>query len=332
MQNFIKQIQTVVSTNHFVIDIGSSTTRIGVKSTGKIIETSSYLAWHRATHSVIAIGQEAKAMVGKQASHIEVLQIVRDGKLQDVEATIAFLQQIFKEVMIQPWWMPFTLVGNVTVIISPQTSIVHKKAYTAVFRSLGAWNISYLLSPVALAFGLDIPLGRSVPQMIIDCGEGKTEISVVVGREVMFSKSIQMAGADLTRLVQRYLRLQYGIDIGWQASEILKKKSVKKNESLLVVRGRNIQTNIPESVTVSTAELVKQYQPFSERIVEKVAIGLSQLDPDLVAEVQHQGMTVCGGSSAISELTELLGNHFKTHIQVPAEVSQMSVRGALRII
>ncbi len=334
-------------THPILIDIGSAYVTVAVPHLKKIQRFPSFVVRHRDTGNYVMAGEQAKQLWGKTTPSLEVIHPIRYGVVADVEATVALVEWVFKQLQQQvsaPSWLFYP---HITVLVPNSITPVQTKALSRVWQQLSLRPVSYVSSGFAQLAGLELPRHDAAGKLIVDLGEMKTEISIVGNNKFFYSTRLHLGGYDFTVAIQRQVRATHALEIGVNAAEqvkiaiasilpivqevksVSKKKETKENPGkTLVVRGRNITTGLPESVVLSQNELLDSLQSNAIRIQDKITEALEEVSPDLAGDVVTQGIYLTGGGANLSGLREHLSHVFGTQVFVQDEPALVGIKGA----
>lgn len=330
------------------IDLGTANTLVWVKGKGIVIREPSVVTIHKKTKKVIAIGTEAKRMVGKTPASITTVKPLRGGVIADFDATTAMISYYIQKVHEVGSSLPFSLAKPKVVIGIPSAvTEVERRAVWESALHAGAREAYLIEEPMAGAIGEGISVFQPTGAMVVDIGGGTTEIAVISLGGIVVSKSLKLAGDEMDQAIVYYIRLKHGLLLGERTAEELKikigtayKKTSKlkpqntkpevqedekdkegsvlvdkeKGEKLAVVRGRDIETGLPKSLRVTEAEVREALSPVLSQIIEAVADTLEDAPPELTSDILEHGILLTGGGSLLPGLDTLLVE--RTHMQV----------------
>jgi rod shape-determining protein MreB and related proteins len=320
------------------IDLGTANTLVWVKDKGIVIREPSVVAMHKKTKKVIAIGTEAKKMVGKTPSTIITIRPLKGGVISDFDATLAmishYIQQVHEVGNVIPvaWSRPRVVIG-----IPSSVTEVERRAVWEAALSAGAREAFLIEEPMAAAIGEDISVFLPTGAMVVDIGGGTTEIAIISLGGIVVSRSLKMAGDDMDGAITHYIRLRHGLLLGEKTAEDLKikigsafdhksKKEKREDEDkiaralnertikIAVVRGRDIETGLPKSLRVSEVEVREALSPVISQIIDGISDVLEEAPPELTSDILEHGILLTGGGSLLPGLDHLIVE--KTHIPV----------------
>jgi len=336
------------------IDLGTANTLVYVKGKGIVIREPSVVAQHKKTKKVIAIGSEAKKMVGKTPASIVTIRPLKSGVISDFDATEAMISYYIKQVHEMGSFLP-GLLARPRVVIGIPSSVteVERRAVWEAALNAGAREAFLIEEPMASAIGENISVFQSTGIMVVDIGGGTTEIAVIALGGIVVSRSLKLAGDDMDQAILHYMRLRHGLLIGEKTAEDIKmnigsayekkiktgsekaksnEKNKEKNEEekelvddeeerikekgnrVNIIRGRDIETGLPRSLRVSEAEIREALSPILTQIIEGIADVLEETPPELISDVLERGILLTGGGSLLPGLDQLIIE--RTHMPV----------------
>lgn len=304
------------SKNCIGIDLGTANTLVCTPDKGIIIREPSYVAYDIKTEEIIAIGTEAKKLVGKTPNNISVVRPLRDGVISDFELTLAMLSHFVRLALNK---LAFIRPKVVVCIPYGVTQVEHSALENALFE-VGVSSVALVEEPVAAAIGAGLPFKTPVGNMIIDIGGGTTEVGVVTAGGVAVSKSIRVAGDELNEAIIEYIRKKFNVVIGEITAEDIKKEigSAHKNSDLgvLEVRGRNLITGLPSVFNIYSSEVRVAMKPVLNQICDVIKATLEVTPPELCADIHTNGIMLSGGGALLSGLSQLVSETTKVDVYV----------------
>jgi rod shape-determining protein MreB len=331
------------------IDLGTANTLVHVRGKGIVIREPSVVAMHKKTKKVIAIGTEAKKMVGKTPQTIITVRPLRGGVISDFDATEAMISYYIKEIhaygsLLQKLWpSPRVAIGIPSAVTEVERRAVWEAALTA-----GAREAYLIEEPMAAALGEGISVFSSTGIMVVDIGGGTTEIAIIALGGIVVSKSLKLAGDEMDQAILHYARLRHGMLLGERTAENLKisigsaflgktskeAKAAKgsENERMAIVRGRDIETGLPRSIKMSESEVREALAPVINQIVDGVAQVLEEAPPELIGDILEHGILLTGGGAMLSGMDQLIVE--RTHMPVVISNDPLTtvVRGTGRVL
>jgi len=312
------------------IDLGTANTLVSVRGKGIIIDEPSWVAINKKTKKVLAIGSEAKDMVGRTPANIVAIRPLRDGVISDFDITEKMLHYFIGKVhdqVILPIPRPRVVVG----IPNGCTEVEKRAAYDATV-SAGAREAYLIEEPMAAALGAGLPITEAMGSMIVDIGGGTTEVAVFALGGIVVSRSIRVAGDELDEDIIQYARQKYNITIGERTAEKVKIEIGSAyplpEETTTILRGRNLITGLPQAIEVSSIEIREALSGSVNLIVDAVKDALDETPPELVADLMEQGVALAGGVGQLRGLAERLADETKMNVYVADDPMTCVARGA----
>lgn len=316
------------------IDLGTATTLVAVKGKGILINEPSVVALEKETGKVLAIGSEAKEMLGRTPATIVAVKPIRDGVISDFDITEAMIHYFINKVHEKLFFRiprPRVIVG----IPSGVTEVEKKAVYDAVMNA-GAREVYLVEEPIAAAIGADLPINNSVGSMVIDIGGGTTEIAIFSMGGIVQSASVRIAGDEMDEDIIRYAKQKYNLLIGERMAEQAKiaigSAYPLPKEETFVLRGRNLITGLPYEVEVSSVEIREALSGSISAIVNAAKDVLDDTPPELVADLMERGIALVGGGALLKGLDRRLSEELRIKVYVVEDPITCVVRGAAKIL
>jgi len=312
------------------IDLGTANTLVSVRGKGILINEPSWVAIEKKTKKILAIGNEAKEMVGRTPVNIVAIRPLRDGVISDFDITEKMIHYFIGKVhdqVIFPIPRPRVVVG----IPNGCTEVEKRAAYDATI-SAGAREAYLIEEPMAAALGAGLPITEAMGSMIVDVGGGTTEVAVFALGGIVVSRSIRVAGDELDEDIIQYARQKYNILIGERMAEKTKIEIGSAyplpEETTTILRGRNLITGLPQAIEVSSIEIREALSGSVNIIVDLVKDALDETPPELVADLMEQGIALAGGVGLLRGLAERLSDETKMSVYVAEDPMTCVARGA----
>ena len=290
------------------IDLGTKNTLVYTADKGIVINEPSVVAVNSRTDEILAVGEEAKRMVGKTPGHIQAIKPLVDGVISDFEVTEKMLKYFIDKVHAES----FTLIPRPRVIIGIPLDIteVEKKAVEDAALSAGARQVHLIEESMAAAIGARLPVSDPTATMIVDIGGGTTEIAVISLGGIVASASVRIGGNRFDASISEYVRRKYNLAIGERTSEDIKieigSAVYSEGPSVLDIRGRDMITGLPKTVTISANDVTEALQKDLQGIVDAVKEVLHKTPPELSADIIDKGIIMSGGSSLLRNIDQLI--------------------------
>ncbi|HIA91531.1 TPA: rod shape-determining protein [Candidatus Saccharibacteria bacterium] len=300
------------------IDLGTANTLVTVKGHGIIINEPSVVAIHKSTKKVVAIGERAKKMIGKTPDDILAARPLVDGVVSDFEITEQMLKYFVDKVhQLQrvAWNRPRIVVG-----LPSGVTEVEKRAVEEAARSAGARKSYLIEEPMAAAIGVGLPVKEAEGSMIVDIGGGTTEVAVMSLGGIVVSRSLRIAGDELSEVIMRLVREDFNLHIGETTAERIKIEigavHHDQDRKSMEVRGRNILSGLPQSINLSTENVRMALSKEVRPIVEAVRTTLEESPPELVADIYKNGIVLAGGGALLRGLANQI--EYETRVKTRA--------------
>lgn len=316
------------------IDLGTANTLVNVRGKGIIISEPSWVAIEARTKRVLAIGQEAKEMVGRTPSSIIAIRPLRDGVISDFDITEKMLHYFINKAhdsVFLPLPRPRVVVG-----IPSGVTEVEKRAVYEATMSAGAREAYLIEQPMAAALGAGLPVTEAMGSMVIDVGGGTTEVAVIALGGIVVSRSIRVAGDEMDEDIINYARQKYNLFIGERMAEKVKiaigSAYPLPEEQTMTMRGRNLITGLPQAIEVSSVEIREALASSVEIIVDTVRDALDSTPPELVADLMENGITMAGAGAQLKGLAERLSEETRMRVHVAEKPQTCVARGAGKVL
>jgi rod shape-determining protein MreB and related proteins len=316
------------------IDLGTANTLVDVRGRGIVINEPSVVAIEKKTRRVLAIGSEAKEMVGRTPGNIVAIRPLRDGVISDFDVTEQMLHYFINKVhehMILRVPRPRVVVG-----IPSGVTEVEKRAVNDATLSAGAREAYLIEEPIAAAIGADLPVSEARGSMIVDIGGGTTEVAVISLGGIVVARSIRVAGDEMDQDIINYARQKYNLLIGEQMAESVKIECGSaypmETERTVCLRGRNLISGLPESIEISSVELREALRGSVGIIVDTVRQAIDETPPELISDLMAHGIALAGGGALLHGLAERLTEETRMRVYVAPEPLTCVARGAEKVL
>jgi rod shape-determining protein MreB and related proteins len=317
--------------NDLAIDLGTANTCVYVKGQGIVLREPSVVAVKkdvRGTNKVLAVGTEAKRMLGRTPGNIMAIRPMKDGVIADFEITESMLRHFISKVhnsrrLVRP-----------RIIICVPTGItqVEKRAVKESAQSAGAREVYLIEEPMAAAIGANLPIQDPTSNMVVDIGGGTTEVAVISLSGVVYSKSVRVGGDKMDEAIMTHVKRKYNMLIGESTAEEIKIKIASAYpmdpEVEMEVKGRDLVSGIPQNITITSEEVRKAISEQADSIVQAVCIALEQTPPELAADIVDRGIVLTGGGALLKGLDQLLREETSLPITVVEDPLSTVVLGS----
>lgn len=321
--------------NDLAIDLGTANTLVYMKGKGIVLSEPSVVAVRkdgRGANKVLAVGQEAKMMLGRTPGDITAIRPMKDGVIADFEITEAMLRHFIRIVhhrrsLIRP---------RIVICVPSGITQVEKRAVRESAESAGAREVFLIEEPMAAAIGAGLPITEPTSNMVVDIGGGTTEVAVISLAGIVYSKSVRVGGDKMDEAILQHIKRKYNLLIGIRTSEIIKTTIGNAFPSdqidTIEVRGRDLVTGIPKILTIDSDEIRKAISEQVETIIETVRIALEQTPPELAADIVDKGIVLTGGGALLKNLDILLREETKLPITITEDPLSTVVLGSGMIL
>jgi rod shape-determining protein MreB and related proteins len=292
--------------NDIGIDLGTANTLVYAKDRGIVLREPSVVAVHQGTSKVLAVGDEAKRMLGRTPGNIVAIRPLKDGVIADFEITEEMLRHFISKVhnrgyMVRP---------RVVIAVPSGITEVEKRAVKDSATHAGAREVYLIEEPMAAAIGVGLPVQDAAGNMIIDIGGGTTEVALISLSGIVLSRSVRIAGDELDEAISQYMKRTYNLMIGERTAEEIKIRigSAYKldKETTMEVKGRDLVAGLPKTIAISSQEVREALTEPVATIVDSVRITLERCPPELSADLVDRGLVLAGGGALLRGLDKLL--------------------------
>jgi len=327
IKRFSKKFYSMLS-NDIGIDLGTANTLVYLRGRGIVITEPSVVAVNQKTGRVVAVGSQAKEMLGRTPGHVSAIKPLVDGVISDFEVTEEMLTYLIGKAQkdVRKILGPRVVIGVPSGITSVEIRAVRDAAQNA-----GAREVHIIEEPMAAAIGIRLPVQEAIGSMVIDIGGGTCDIVVIALNGIVRSKNIRIAGDKLDDDIISYIRSEFKILIGEKTAEDLKIAigSVCEGESPLeeTVRGRDLVTGLPREVIITDADVHEAISQSMSHIIDAIKEVLETTPPEILSDVMQRGVYLVGGGALIRGLPELLSNVLKLPVHVADDPLGAVVRG-----
>ena len=319
----------LVPVNDIAVDLGTANTLVYVKGEGIVLNEPSVVAVERRSRRILGVGLEAKRMLGRTPEGIEAVRPLKDGVIADVDITELMLRHFLKQVTAK---RIFRIKPRVVVGVPSGITELERRAVRSSAMAAGAKVVYMVAEPMAAAIGVGLPVETPTGNMVIDIGGGTTEIAVIALSGIVSNTSIRVGGDELDAAIVTFLRKNYNLLIGEPTAEAIKIQIGSAfdfgEEREMDVKGRDLVSGIPKTVSVHSQEIRECIQEPVQAIVEAVRRSLEITPPELASDIVDRGIVMTGGGAMIRGLDRLLQHETNLPIHVDEEPLTCVVRGA----
>lgn len=290
------------------IDLGTASVLVYVKGQGIILQEPSVVAIDNSSKNVMAVGEEAKLMLGRTPGNITAVRPLREGVISDYDVTEKMLKYFIKKAVGKNLFIK----PRISVCVPSSVTEVERRAVEDATRQAGARQVYIIEEPIAAAIGAGIDISRACGSMIVDIGGGTTDIAVISLGGAVVSTSIKVAGDNFDEAITRYMRKQHNLLVGERTAESLKinigTAFERPEVTSMDVRGRNLITGLPKTITVTSEEMLFALSESVSSVVEAVHYVLEKTPPELSSDISDRGIVMTGGGSLLYGLDKLITN------------------------
>jgi len=312
------------------IDLGTANTLVNVRGKGIVINEPSWVVINKRTRAPLAVGSQAKEMVGRTPIDMIAIRPLKDGVISEFEITEAMLQYFIgktHEQSIVPIPRPRVVIG-----VPSGVTEVEKRAVLDAALSAGAREVHLISEPRAAALGAGLPIGDVKGTMVVDIGGGTSEVAVMsMGGDVV-ARSLRVAGDELDEDIMQYIRNKYNLLIGDRMAEQVKIKIGSayplRQEQTMMVRGRNLVTGRPEAIEISSVEIREAISGSVQTIIDTIKDSLDETPPAIIADLMEVGICLAGGGALLQGLAERLTDELRVRVWVAEDPLTCVARGA----
>ena len=292
------------------IDLGTANTLVHCKDKGIIIREPSVVAVEKDTNEVLAIGAEAKRMIGRTPGNIIAIRPMKDGVIADYEITQSMLKYFIKQAMGNRTFVrPRILVG-----VPSGVTEVEKRAVVDATIEAGAREAYLIEEPMAAAIGAGLPVQEATGSMVVDIGGGTTEVAVISLGGIVYARSVRVGGDKMDDAIISYIRRNHNLLVGESSAERIKKEigsacPPEEGEGRSIqIRGRDLMNGVPKEITITERQIAEGLADPVAQIVEAVKVALENTAPELAADIVDKGIVLTGGGGLLSNLDQVLRN------------------------
>lgn len=288
------------------IDLGTASVLVYIRGQGTVLQEPSVVAIDKNTNSILAVGEEARSMLGRTPGNIVAIRPLRDGVISDYSITEKMLKYFINKALGRPMLRK----PRIAVCVPSSVTEVERRAVEDATRQAGARQVFVIEEPIAAAIGAGIDIARACGSMVVDIGGGTTDVAVISLGGTVVSTSIKIAGDNFDEAIIRYMRKKHNVLIGERTAEDLKINvgtAFNRNVPVCMdVRGRNLVTGLPKTISVTSEEMQEALHESITTVVEAVHMVLEKTPPELASDISDRGIVMTGGGSLLYGLDKLL--------------------------
>jgi len=298
------------------IDLGTANTLVYIKGKGIVVREPSVVALQTDTKNIVAVGNDAKNMIGRTPGNIVALRPMKDGVIADYETTAVMMKYYIKQAVKNK--SVFSGKPYVMVCVPSGITAVEQRAVIDATRQAGARDAYPIEEPFAAAIGANLPVWEPTGSMVVDIGGGTTEVAIISLGGIVTSQSVRVAGNDMDEAIINYIRKTYNLLIGDRTAEMIKVEvgSAGDPEGIenIEIRGRDLLTGLPKTIEITAKEIAKALHDTVYSIVDAVKVTLEKTPPELAADIMDRGIVLTGGGALLRNLDKVISE--ETHMPV----------------
>jgi rod shape-determining protein MreB len=298
-----------IFSNDMAIDLGTANTLVYVRGKGVVLSEPSVVAVKtdlKRGPRIVAVGADAKKMLGRTPDNIKAIRPMKDGVIADFEVTEAMLKHFIFKIHHRR----FLVKPRIVVCVPSGITQVEMRAVRDAAKSAGAREVYLVEEPIAAAIGAHLPITEPTSSMIVDIGGGTTEVAVIAMSDIVYARSLRVAGDKIDNAVIRYVKQKYSLLIGERTAEMIKmmigSACQERQESVIEVKGRDLIAGIPKIIALRSSEVTEAIAQPVRAILETIKTALEQTPPELAADIVDNGIVLTGGGSLLKNLDEVI--------------------------
>jgi rod shape-determining protein MreB len=322
--------------NDIGIDLGTANTLVYVRDRGIVLREPSVVAIKAGSKRVLAVGDEAKRMLGRTPGDIIAVRPMKDGVIADFEITEAMLKAFIHKVSSNRGWHGWQRRPRIVIAVPTGITEVEKRAVKDSAINAGARDVYLMEEPMAAAIGVGLPVQEAAGNMIVDIGGGTTEVAIISLGGIVFCRSVRVAGDELDESIINYMRRAYNLMIGERTAEDIKIKigsayPVEK-ETTMEVKGRDLVAGLPKTLTITSQEVREAMAEPVQVIVESIRITLERCPPELSADLVERGIVLAGGGALLRGLDKMLAEETGLPVHVAEDPLSAVAEGTGKVL
>lgn len=312
------------------VDLGTANTLVYVRGKGIVINEPSVVAINQKSKQILAIGNEARKMVGRTPAHIVAVRPLVDGVISDFEVTEQMLKYFIDKVHREK----FSLFPRPRVVVGIPYGVteVERRAVEEAALNAGARQVFLIEEPVAAAIGARLPIQEATGNMIVDIGGGTTEVAVISLGGIVASRSLRIAGDEMNQDIINFARDKFNLLLGERTAEEIKlaigSATELKEQLTIPMRGRDLVSGLPKQLITNDEQIRSAISKSVKQIVEAIRVTMEETPPELVADIMEKGIVICGGGALLRGLDRLVKETTQTTVHIADDPLTSVVRGA----
>lgn len=314
------------------IDLGTANTLVYVRDHGIVLREPSVVAVKAGTDLVLAVGDDAKRMLGRTPGNIVAVRPLRDGVIADYVVTEAMLRHFIRKVHNRRGWIR----PRIVIAVPSGITEVEKRAVNESAAAAGAREVHLIEEPMAAAIGVGLPVHEAAANMIVDIGGGTTEIAIISLYGLVYSRSVRVAGDELDEAIVQFMRRAYNLLIGERTAEEIKIRMgsafPQANETSVEVKGRDLVAGLPKTIKVTSQEIREALLEPLEVIIESIRVTLERCPPELSADLVDRGIMLAGGGALLKGIDKLISEETGLPVHVAEDPLSAVAEGTGKLL
>ncbi|MCA1038951.1 rod shape-determining protein [Bacillus infantis] len=306
-----------IGTRDLGIDLGTANTLVYVKGKGIAVREPSVVAMQTDTKSIVAVGNDAKNMIGRTPGNVVAMRPMKDGVIADYETTATMMKYYIRQAVKKGF---FAGKPYVMVCVPSGITAVEQRAVIDATRQAGARDAYPIEEPFAAAIGANLPVWEPTGSMVVDIGGGTTEVAIISLGGIVTSQSIRIAGDEMDDAIINYIRKTYNLMIGDRTAEAIKMEigSAGEPEGIenMEIRGRDLLTGLPKTIEITAEEIAAALRDTVYSIVDAVKVTLEKTPPELAADIMDRGIVLTGGGALLRNLDKVIAEETKMPVLI----------------
>ncbi len=314
------------------IDLGTANTLIYVRDQGIVLREPSVVAVKSGTSLVLAVGDDAKRMLGRTPGNIVAIRPLRDGVIADYEVTEAMLRHFIRKVHNRKGWIR----PRIVIAVPSGITELEKRAVKESAAAAGAREVHLIEEPMAAAIGIGLPIQEAAANMIVDIGGGTTEIAIISLYGLVYSRSVRIAGDEFDEAIINFMRRAYNLVIGERTAEEIKIRMgsayPQEKESSVEVKGRDLVAGLPKTIKITSSEIREALLEPIDVIINSIRVTLERCPPELAADLVDRGIMLAGGGALLKGLDQLISEETGLPVHVAEDPLSAVAEGTGRLL
>ena len=310
-----------IGTRDLGIDLGTANTLVYVKGKGIVLREPSVVALQTDTKNIVAVGNDAKNMIGRTPGNVVALRPMKDGVIADYETTATMMKYYIKMATKNKGF--FSGKPYVMICVPSGITAVEERAVIDATRQAGARDAFTIEEPFAAAIGANLPVWEPTGSMVVDIGGGTTEVAIISLGGIVTSQSVRIAGDEMDDAIINYIRKTYNLMIGERTSETIKMEIGSAGDAdgieNMEIRGRDLLTGLPKTIEITAAEIAKALRDTVYAIVDAVKLTLEKTPPELASDIMDRGIVLTGGGALLRNLDKVISEETKMPVLIAEE-------------